>query len=263
VVDDSLSANLGRPDTLLGWYDPAYTTLLGSDDNGSPLGNGLASQMLGVPLRSNGSAYFRVTGGSDTSFNGGHTQSGRYYVQFDLYDAQDNFFKSMSLVFENVSPGMVDNVWLDPPSTPEPQRIGGTVDVTVNNIVGPGTGDSVDFFWFSGLLPNQVFTATLTVDDFNPLLGWFGGASNVLLGTSDLQDAVPTLTGVADSQGRALLAVTGAPDSEFKGVHAEVGTYTLVVVPEIVPEPTSVALLSIGGALVGLYVTRRRRKMRA
>ncbi len=259
IVDDSLSANQGRPDTLLGSYNPSYQILLDTDDDSSTLGNGFASALVGVPLRPNGSAYFRVTGAADVNFTGAHTQSGRYSVRFDIYDSSGVLFKTMPLEFESVSPGMIDNVWLDPPAVAEPERVGGTVDVTVNNIVGPGTGDSVDFFWFSGLLPGQEFLATLTAADFDPLLGWFGGPGNALLEASEPGAAAPMITGVADQNGRALLAVTGVPDVQFKGEHVEVGQYTLVVIPEAVPEPSSVALLGLGGALVGLYWRRRRR----
>ncbi len=61
-VTDTLDGDVGRPDTILGHYNSSYTTLLGSDDNGSPLGDGTASAMLGVPLDANGGVYFRITG---------------------------------------------------------------------------------------------------------------------------------------------------------------------------------------------------------
>ena len=67
-ITDGLNANVGRPDTLLGLWDPEYTTLLDSDDNDSSLGNGFASQLTFVPLNANGSAYFMITGAADTDF---------------------------------------------------------------------------------------------------------------------------------------------------------------------------------------------------
>lgn len=256
VVNDSLNGNAGRPDTILGHYNASYSTLLGSSDNGSPLGNGFASQMLGVPLDANGSAYFRITGAPDTSFIGAHTQSGQYYVQFDLYDSSGAFFKTLPLEFEKVDPGMLDNIWIDPPAVFEPQRVGGTVNVTIQNIVGPGSGDSLDFFWFSGLLPNQQFTATLTAD-FSARLGLFGGPSNTLQQSNG--DATPTITAMADGLGRALLAVTGLGDTNFGGVHAEVGNYTLAVAPYLVPEPATITLAIVGIALAAMCRCTRRR----
>jgi hypothetical protein len=257
VVNDSLNANVGRPDTVLGHYDPAYSTLLGFDDNDSPLGNGFASRMEMVPLELNGSAYFRVTGANDFSFIGAHTQLGKYYVQFDLYDSDHVFFKTLSLEFEHVSPGMVDNIWIDPPTVPEPERAGGFVTATVQNIVGPGSGDSVDFFLFTGLVPNVAFTAVVSNATFDARLGWFGGPSNALLSANE--GAMPTIAGTADALGRALLAVSGAGDANFGGVHAKTGTYTLTVLPMVVPEPGSLVLAAIG-ALGALVVWRRRRR---
>ncbi len=254
-ISDSLSANSGRPDTLLAQYTADNQTYLGSDDNSSPLGNGHASQLVDIPLDANGGAYFRVTGAPDTSFIGAHTQAGQYYVQFDLYDSNHNFFETLPLEYEDVVPGSYDFVWVDPPAVPEPERVGGTVTVTIQNIVGPGTGDSLDFFWFSGLQPNQQFTAMLTAD-FDARLGLFGGPGNTLQQSNG--DPTPTISGFADGLGRALFAVSGLDDTAFGGVHAEVGNYTLSIVPYVVPEPTSITLAALGTLLVGLRLRKRR-----
>lgn len=259
VVHDDLNGNVGRPDTLLGAYDPAFRTLSASDDNSSAAGNGTASKLVGVPLRSNGSAYFRVTGKEDATFVGDHAQSGSYSVRYELFDAQGVLFKTVPLEFENVAPGMVDNVWLDPPNTAEPQRAGGTVNVTINNIVGPGTGDSLDFFLFSGLLPNQKFDAMVTGAEFPALLGLFNTQTRLLLSSNS--DIMPGLVGFADSQGRVLVGVSGKPDSLFKGEHAEVGDYSVEIIP-VVPEPSAGVLLIVGGALAGFWARRRRQSRR-
>lgn len=260
VVDDDLNGNVGRPDTLLGLYDPAFRTLAGSDDNGSSIGNGTASKLVGVPLRSNGSAYFRVTGAADARFDGSHAQTGRYSVLYELFDAQHSLFKSLPLEFENVSPGMIDNLWLDPPATPEPQRSGGTVNVTINNIVGPGTGDSLDYFLLSGMLPGQAFTALISGAEFHPLLGLFNSSYQLIRSNAD---DLPTLDGFADAQGRALIGVTGRGDNQFKGEHAQVGRYQLECIPKIVPEPTGAVLFCLGGALAGLWGRRHRTRRRS
>jgi hypothetical protein len=257
VVHDDLNGNVGRPDTLLGAYDPAFRALAASNDDGSPAGNGTASTLVGIPLRSNGSAYFRVTGKEDTTFVGDHDQAGSYSVKYELFDSRGVLFKTMPLEYENVAPGMVDNIWLDPPSTPEPQRAGGTVNVTINNIVGPGTGDSLDFFLFSGLLPNQKFDAMVTGADFPALLGLFNPQTRLLIASNS--DASPGLIGFADSQGRVLVGISGKPDALFKGEHAEVGDYTVEIIPELVPEPSTNLLLIVGGALTGFWARRRRK----
>ena len=257
VVNDSLNGNAGRPDTILGHYNASYSTFFGSNANGSPVGNGFARQLLGVPLDDNGGAYFRVTGAPDSSFIGAHAQSGQYYVQFDLYDSNGAFFKTLPLEFESVDPGMLDNIWIDPPAVFEPERVGGTVNVTVQNIVGPGSGDSLDFFWFSGLQPNQQFTAMLSAD-FDARLGLFGGPGNTLQQSSG--DPTPTIVGMADALGRALLAVTGLGDTSFGGVHAEAGNYTLAVAPHVVPEPAGITLAALGMALLAVRRCTRRRR---
>jgi hypothetical protein len=259
VVNDSLNGTAGRADTLLGEFDPSYQTLIRTDDNSSPLGNGFASKLTGVPLRANGSAYFSITGAGDVNFTGNHAQSGQYYVQFDLYDASHNFFKTLPLEYEKVDPGMLDNIWIDPPLVPEPQRVGGTVDVTINNLVGPGTGDSLDYFWFSGMQPGQAFTATLTTSTFNALIAQFDALGNLLAQSNPLA-GIQTFSGVADAQGRALLAVTGRADVNFKGEHVAAGTYTLAVVPTLVPEPGTAGLLAMGGTVTALAWRRRRKR---
>jgi hypothetical protein len=260
VVHDNLNGNVGRPDTLLGEYDPAFRALSASDDNSSATGNGTASELVGVPLRTNGSAYFRVTGKEDTTFTGNHTQSGSYSVRYDLFDAHGVLFKTLPLEYENVAPGMVDNIWLDPPSTPEPQRAGGTVNVTINNVVGPGTGDSLDFFLFSGLMPFQKFDSLITGAEFPALLGLFNTQTRLLISSNS--DAMPGLVGFADSQGRVLVGVSGKRDSLFKGEHAEVGNYTVEIIPVVVPEPSAGLLLIVGGALAGFWARRRRQSLR-
>jgi hypothetical protein len=257
TVADSLNGNSGRPNTLLASSDPAFREILAVDDNSSPLGNGFASKLTGVPLQPNGSAYFRVTGAPDATFTGNQTQSGSYSVRFDLYDAQHNFFETLPLDFEGVSPGMFDFIWFNPPKVTEPQRVGGTVDVTINNVVGPGTGDSLDYFWFSGLRPGQQFTARLTAD-FGALIGLYSGVNN-LVAVSHPGDAAPTLIGNADAQGRILIGVSGGNDTGFKGEHVDAGQYLLTVIPAVtVPEPSSVVLLALGGTLAMLGPGLRR-----
>ena len=256
IVSDDLNGNVGRPATILGEFeDSRFQKLLTSDAAGSVLGNGLASQLIGVPLRFNGSAYFRVSGAPDVNFTGEQTQSGSYSYQFNVYDAQHNLIQTIAPQFENVTPGMVDNIWLDPST--DPRRVGGTVDVLLNNVIGPGTGDSRDFFVFSGLQPFQPFSAKIDVATFPAMIGQFNN-SNVLVSKSSPADPTATITGHADALGRVLIGVTGAPDSGFTGQHSEVGTYTLEVVPVTVPEPSTALLLVVGAALAGCWRRCRR-----
>ncbi len=254
VVNDSLDGTAGRPNTLLAHTDPIFSTRYEMDDNSSPLGNGFASQLVGIPLEPGGGAYFQVTGSPDVNFTGNQSQVGAYYVQFDLFKADGSFFKTLPLKYDSVEPNSIDNIWFNPPAVFEPERVGGTVTVTLQNIVGPGSGDSVDFFQFSGLLPNQQFSASLAANGFSPLLGQFGNVNNVL---QSMGGANPVLTGVADGQGKVLLAVTGAGDTQFIGQHIGVGTYSLVLSPMPVPEPQGLVLAAVGAVLAGWMARRR------
>jgi hypothetical protein len=259
VVHDDLNGNVGRPDTLLAVSDPTFATKTPVDDDSSPLGNGTASRLAGVPLRSNGSAYFRLTGKNDVNFNGSHSQTGSVKIIYELFNSAGQLFDTI-VENENVEAGMHDYLSLFPPDTPDPRRAGGTVTVTVNNVVGKGLGDSLDFFLFRGLLPNQRFDAVVTGAEFSALLGLFDTGDLSLLDQNG--DEVPGLSGFADANGNILLGVSGGLDTLFKGEHAEVGTYTLEVFPEFVPEPSTGVLLVAGGVLAALWGRRARLKRR-
>jgi hypothetical protein len=249
VVVDSLSANVARPDPLLGEFDPTFHTILATNDNTQGVGDGHGSQLLGLPLLANGSAFFRVTGTGDTSFNGSHTQNGSYRADFTVYNSVHAVINQISQI-EDVRAGMVDNLWINPSAA----AIGGSVDVTISNLPYPPTGDAMDFFWFSGLGANKPFTAQIDMAGFNPILGVFDSTFHLLALNAN---TLPVLHGVADAQGRALIGVTGLGDNQFQGAHLQAGPYTLEVLPT--PEPQGVALASIGAMLASLAVMRLRR----
>ena len=251
VLSDDLNGNVGRPDTLLGEFDPQFKILSLVDDNGNPAPNHKGSQLLGVPLRANGSAYFSVTGTGDVNFTGNHTQSGQYSILYQIRDPQLNLVSTLPIEYENVTPGMLDYIWIDP-NPSKPNWTGYTVDVTINNIVGPGTGDSLDWWVFSGLLPGQAFTAKITGSQF-PALTALANSSNVITTISNPNDPFAMLTGTADAQGKVKIGVSAVGDTLFKGEHAEAGTYTLQV---FVPEPSGIALALMGA--VGCLVWVRR-----
>lgn len=257
AVSDDLNGTQGRPDTLLAEYNMTYSTLLAMADNTPGVGNGLGSQLLDVPLLFNGAALFRVTGAPDTGFVGDHTQSGKYSITYEVHNPAHELVKTLTQ-YEWVTPGMVDNMWL-PPDNSLADWTGYTADVTVNNIVGPGSGDSLDFYMFSGLEPFMPFTAQLTDVAFDALIGLYDG--NTLVATGTLVDGVPTLSGMADSMGRVKIGVTGAGDGTFVGAHDKVGTYTLQVTA--VPEPAGFVLFAAGAALLCASWRRRRGQVRS
>jgi hypothetical protein len=140
---------------------------------------------------------------------------------------------------DSLYPSEVDNHWLNP----DPSREGGTANVHIDNVVGPGSGDSMDFWLLADLPVDQPFVAAITDAGFDPVLGQFDGEVQVAVdgdGTT-----LPQLEGHVPASGQLLLGVTGFDDLAFEGEHTQVGPYTLRVC--IIPEPTSVVLLALGG----------------
>ncbi|HEX3724721.1 MAG TPA: PEP-CTERM sorting domain-containing protein [Pirellulales bacterium] len=253
IESGSLNAAVARPDTLLGEFDPTYHTLLASNDDTAGVGDGHGSELLGVPLLPNGAAFFRVTGHGDVNFNGSHTQSGSYEVDFIVYDLHHNVISTSSEI-EDVQPGMVDNVWVSPSAA----AIGGSVDVIVNNLPYPVTGNPMSFYEFTGLHPNQSFTAQIDASTFPSLVGWFQQSNSIY---NLAQSGPNSLTGTADGAGKVVIGITGQPDTQFVGAHTDVGSFTVQIVPT--PEPAGVVLIGLGGAVASLggYVRRRKRRL--
>lgn len=263
IVNDSLDGTPGRPDTRLGIFDPSFTTLQLADDNSSPLGNSFASQLTGVPLRSDGSLYFQITGGPDVAFADLHLESGKYAWYLDVRDPDGVLVPSLSKwQNDELSPLTTDTEWLDPAVSPDPGNpnwVGYTADITLNNVIGPGTGDSLDFWLFTGLAPFQEFTATFA-GEFAGLIAQYD-AANVRISQTNAFDAIPTLTGTADLLGRVKIGVTGVGDSNFAGAHVAAGDYTLALA--VVPEPGSVILAGLGAAGVWFWLRQNRSRRRS
>ena len=257
MVDDSLDGAAGRVDTLLGHFDPGFFNLLDSDDNSSKFGNGFASGLNGLSLTPDGSIFFAVTGTENVLFDpdiGSHTQIGSYQVYLDYYDSGGEFLETVIMGVESLQLDM-DTIWqfgnLD--------RVGGSVDIHLDNLLGLGNGDPIDFFLFTGLPAGQPFTAEITTAQFEAGLGLFDAAGGNQL-DFDIDTGpgmLPLISGFVPLTGQIVLAVTGASDPDFEGEHAEVGLYSLKVFA--VPEPNAAALLALGGLLSLLLVWRRKK----
>ena len=259
----TVSASLDpvQPETILGEFDPAYHTLLQT----SPSAAGAVTEWDGVPLLSNGSQYFRVSGIGDVNFTGDHTQTGKFMYEFKVYDAAHDLLQTISgsaTIFAKTATnnGSVKNIWVNPPpapaigNPPSPQ-IGGTVDVIVTDLVTKG---DVDFYSFSGLQPGQSFTAHINAAGFQPRLGlWTDPTTR----STTVDGSI--LTGQADSSGHVLIGVAGQGDTNFTGAETAPGQYasgdyTLAITPIPAPEPAGIVLLGLGGMLAFLFRQFRR-----
>lgn len=178
-------------DTMLGWFD-ATGDMVDFNDDGSPLGNGLGSILVGE-VADDGSLEFRVTLFPDFDFTGEYT--GRM-------------------------PEM-------PSFEPRPHGVAGEYDLYVKLGIDSLPGD-VDFYTFPGLQPGSEFVAEVTLANFDPMLGWFDDQGQLITVDDDGGEGVyPRLVGTVPSSGQVTLAVTSFADFEFDGSHQAVSDYVL------------------------------------
>jgi len=121
-----------------------------------------------------------------------------------------------------------------------------------NNSTSTPGADEIDFVSFAGLAPGTSFIAEITAADFDTMLGWYDD-SGVLIDCDDDGGAglLSRIEATVPASGVVNLAVSGY-DWYGDGFTTESGCYTL----ELVPEPVTLALLTVGAAAV---LTRRRR----
>ncbi len=223
VADELTPAVVGFPDTLLGVRN-LFGSVYGVDDDGSPVGNGLASGLGGVPTNS-GSIDFSVTGYTDESFVGDHTEFGQYRVFIDVYDFFDDFIETIT-ADRTMQPGVVDDFYYEG----DFDWNGGSYDVYIDNTIGGAAAD-MDFFTFTGLSPGAAFTAQTAdplMSTVDTRLGWFDEFGSVI----DVDDDsgagfLSLLDGVVPASGMLTFGVTGQGDNDFLGDHNAEGTYEL------------------------------------
>ncbi len=221
LVSDELSQ---PPDTLLGTRG-TFGDIEFVDDDGSPVGDGFASGLGGVPTNS-GSISFAVTGYTDEGFSGGHDQAGIYQVFVQPYDFFDDPVDGFA-VTQTMQPGVVDEF-----SFFDANWIGGSYDVYIDNTVAFEGFADIDFYTFTGLTAGASFTAE-TLDpsssEVDTLLGWFSTGGALLEsddnGGSGALNAL--IDGVVPANGQLTFAVTGANDTSFEGDHQSRGAYDL------------------------------------
>jgi hypothetical protein len=222
-VADELSVQFASyPDTVLGVAN-LFGQIYATDDDGSPLGDGHASGLGGVPTNS-GSIDFYVSGYPDDFFEGSHNEAGEYEVFVDVYDFFDDLVDSFSET-RTLAPGVVHSF-----SYSDFEWIEGSYDVYIDNTVGTPTSFDVDFFRFTGLTSGTQFAARTTVSEVDTFLGWFSSAGTLLETDDDDGGGVLSLIeGTVPSDGMLTFAVTGFGDDAFVGAHGEQGAYELVL----------------------------------
>jgi hypothetical protein len=221
LVSDELQQ---PPDTLLGTRG-TFGDIEFVDDDGSPVGDGFASGLGGVPTN-NGVIQFAVTGYTDVAFEGGHDQSGTYEVFVNAYDFFDDLVEAFSET-RTMQPGVVDEFVFS-----DANWIGGSYDVYIDNTVAFEGFADIDFYTFTGLTAGSSFTAE-TLDPsssgVDTLLGWFSAGGALLEsddnGGSGALNAL--IDGVVPANGQLTFAVTGANDTSFEGDHQSRGAYDL------------------------------------
>jgi hypothetical protein len=226
VSDELTPGLLEAPDTLLGIRAGIFGDIVFADDDGSPIGNGYASGVGGVPIES-GMIRFAVSGTGDDFFEGDHIESGQYEVFVDVYDAFDELIDSIRET-RTLQSGMVDEFTYSDPDYFNAENY----DVYIDNAVGGVTGADIDFFTFTGLAPGAMFTAQ-TLDHassgIDTILGLFNSSGSPI----DLNDDDPAggllslLTGVVPAGGALTFAVSGTGDDAFTGNHIEQAPYEL------------------------------------
>ena len=223
VADELSPLLLEFPDTLLGVRN-GFGFVYADDDDSSPVGDGRASGLGGVPTNS-GSIDFSVTGFTDTGFSGSHSESGPYRVFIDVYDFFDDLVESFS-VDRTMLPGVVDDFYYEG----DAEWIGGSYDVYIDNTVG-GTAADLDFFTFTELPPGAAFTVQ-TADplssNVDTRLGWFDDFGALIEADDDSgADFLSLINGVVPASRKLTFAVTGQGDDDFLGDHIEEGAYEL------------------------------------
>ena len=213
------------PDTVLGIRDQ-FGAIYATDDDGSPLGDGTASGIGGVPTNS-GSIDFAISGHPDDDFVGSHSEAGNYRVYVDVYDFFGDLVDELSQD-RTLQPGAVHDF-----SFSDFNWIGGDYDVYIDNLIA---ANDLDFFTFTGLTAGAAFTATTidpTNENLDTYLGWFDATGAFLEANDDIDPDndihLSRLAGVVPASGTLTFAVTGFGDEEFLGEHDIFGDYELLL----------------------------------
>jgi hypothetical protein len=228
TVDELTPGQVSIPDTLLGIRNMSGQ-ITQTDDNGSLIGSGTASGIVGAPTNMS-SLAFSVTGSGDAQFTGAHAQSGQYEVFVDVFSSDGAPVASLNEI-RTLQAGLVNSFSF----TGTDDWIGGTYDVNIDNLINEPTGGDVDFFTFTGLAPGATFRAETSdpMSDLNTFLYWYNAAGAVIgIDDNSGPGSFSRLDGVVPENGQLTFAVTGFGDivnGMPAGEHTEDGSYQLAI----------------------------------
>ncbi|MFY9233472.1 MAG: PEP-CTERM sorting domain-containing protein [Fimbriimonadaceae bacterium] len=121
-----------------------------------------------------------------------------------------------------------------------------------------GTGGDIDFFKISLEVGETIMVMTTPMevefDTPDTMLGIFDFSGALVAFNDDAGGLGSAVRYTATSTEDHYIGVTGFPDGDFVGDHAQVGDYVLLV--GVVPEPATMTALALGGA----FLLRRRKK---
>ena len=257
-VDEELLGDGNFPDTLMRALNDLGAQIA-FDDDSSTLGDGLASGLFNIPVNADGSINLQVTGVGDDTFDGFHGEFGAFELFVEVFDSSGTLLDSLGGGGEGENELFQDVLDFD---FTDAAWIGGTFSAEIDNSIGNPDGGDVDFFEFTGLTPGATLFAETSLpggdnEDLDPVVGWFDEFGNLIAtddDSSEVGNGLQSLLEVTvDANGHLVIGVTGYPDFDFNvGSHPEAGEYTLTL--SDVPEPATLALLSLGG----LAMLRRR-----
>ncbi len=221
------------PDTTLGIRDDAGS-LTEVDDDGSFLGNGLASAVFGVPVEPSGVVNWIVSGYADFDFDGlddktlkPHTELGGWEAYIEYYDADSQYLMADYLgISAFVNPGDTVQTLTNAPID------AASFDLYLDNAIGQCICGDVDYYTVSGLTPDTEYEIRITDADFDSVLGLLDDTGTII----DFNDDDPmagcclsVLNGVSDGGGSLRFAVSGYFDEDLNGSHSEFGFYNVAV----------------------------------
>lgn len=224
VLDGLTPGQIVSPDTLLGIRN-AGGTITTIDDNGSTLGNGLASGVTGIPTNS-GAISFSVSGKGDNTFTGNHAEAGDFDVEIEVVNSLGVIIDSFFTGVETLQPGQVKNFSFSGNSA----WVGASFSANIDNALSDPTGGDVDFFTFTNLPKGASFVAQTSdpSSGINTYLFQYNSLGNVIaLDDNSGQDNFSLLSGIVPADGTLTFAVTGFGDTFRNGAHLENGSYEL------------------------------------